>query len=140
MKKKQKGQKGKAKVARKPRPKQAQLPGTETVKDKALVKLAEKYAEARDARLEAGRDEIKAKSVLVAAMKLKEITRYEDAEDDMLITLIPGKDKLKVKALSDADEDDEEEVDEEEEGDDDVEVDRKAAGAGEHTGNGASPE
>lgn len=103
------------------RAKQAPLPHTTNPKDKHLVRLAEKYVEKRDARMAAGREELVAKSALVNALKEKGLSRYEDVDDDIVILLLAGKEKLKVKPLSEADEDD----DEAETGD------RKSAAAGE---------
>lgn len=115
-------------------PSQKQLPGTETPKDRKLTKLALKYAEKRVARAAAGREELVAKSALIVAMKERGDVRYEDPEEDILVTLIPGKDKLKVEPLSGADEDDEDGID----AGDDMSVDRKSASAG--GSNGAASE
>lgn len=113
---------------------QVSLPGTTTPKDKRIAKLATIYAEKRDARIEVQRHEISAKQVLIAAMKEKGLTRYEDNDDDLLVLLSAGKDKLKVKPLSEADEDDEADASGDD-GEGDVEVrDGKAAAAGEQNG------
>lgn len=93
--------------------KQKQLPGTETPKNKAVAKLASKYADKRDERIKVQIDERSAKASLITAMKEHKLERYEDPEDDILVILEKGKENVKVKTLSEQDGDDDAEEGEE---------------------------
>lgn len=93
--------------------KQPQLAGMEQPKNKVIVKLATKYAEKRDARLKAGKEESTAKSALLTGLKENKLDRYEDVEDDILVILEKGKENVKVKTLSEQDGDEEDESEDE---------------------------
>ena len=87
--------------------KQEQLPSMKQKKDSKLVGYANAYVEHRDKRIKVQQHEISAKNILLDYLKEKKLERYEDAEDDLLVIVSPGKEKLKVKVLSEADGDDE---------------------------------
>ena len=87
-------------------PKQEQLPTMKQKKDSNLVKLANIYVEHRNKRIKVQQHEISSKNILIDYLKDHKLARYEDAEDDLLILLSNGKDRLKVKVLSEAGEDD----------------------------------
>ena len=70
------------------------LPGMEPKKDAAIQEKAEVYAKFRDARMNAGRQEIEAGADLIDELKKKKIVAYEYG--DLKLELI-SKDKVKVK-------------------------------------------
>ena len=98
-------------VKAKKKPKQEELPamegpGVAPVKIPAIDKLAEKYKQARDRRLEESKPERDAKTKLIGAIHKHKaeigadnngevIYRYEDT----VVILKPGKEELKVKEL-----------------------------------------
>ena len=79
-------------------------PGISPVKIPILDKLARKYVAHRDERLEALRHEVETKEKLVQAMHLHTAQIKTPSGtlvyhyDEMVITLFPGKEKLKVEA------------------------------------------
>ena len=63
---------------------QKEIPGTERPGyDEEIAKLAEKYIEARDARMELTKKEVDTKTDLLAAMKERKLEKYED--DDFIV-------------------------------------------------------
>lgn len=83
-----------AKVKVKPKPKQQQLPHMRDKKDPQIHKLAEEYAEARDARMRMGETEGQKYDLLEAAMKAKNLRVYQCGE---VRCTFEATDKLKVK-------------------------------------------
>jgi len=84
-----------AKRARKPRPEQADLPGTEDSAIKPLEDAAKRYAKIRDERMELNADEAKLKGSLITLMHKHGKTTY--SRHGIVITLIPEGEKVKVK-------------------------------------------
>lgn len=88
--------------------KQAQIPGTEVPTITEVNVAAEAYVEARDARMAKTPAEVSAKETLIEVMKKHSLTTYrdDDATPPLIVTLKPGKDKVRVEpAESDEDED-----------------------------------
>lgn len=77
-----------------PRGKQERLPGT-VGNNPALEDLAYKYAAARDARMEAGEEEVRLKGLLLAFMQKNKINNYR--YEDLTIERISGEESVKVK-------------------------------------------
>lgn len=77
---------------------QMRVPGTEKKTIKELDAAAEAYVEARDARMKKTEKEVEAKEALISVMKKHELTVYkdDDADPPLIVTLTPGKDKVKV--------------------------------------------
>lgn len=77
---------------------QQRIPGTEGPKLKEVNTAAENYAEQRDKRMKMTEKEVEAKEALIAAMQKHkiEIYRDEDVDPPLIVTLIPGKAKVKV--------------------------------------------
>jgi hypothetical protein len=97
------------------KPKQSELhivgKGVEPLRIAELDKLAEAYCKERDKRLTLTPKEVAAKQNLIAAMHAhsEEIGAQPDGRlvyryDEMMITLSPGKEKLKVEDVSEKDE------------------------------------
>lgn len=84
-----------AKRAKKPRPEQADLPGTEDSAIKPLEDAAKRYAKIRDERMELNADEAKLKASLITLMHKHNKTTY--SRHGIVITLIPEGEKVKVK-------------------------------------------
>lgn len=84
-----------AKRARKKRPEQADLPGTEDSAIKPLEDAAKRYAKIRDERMELNTDEAKLKTSLITLMHKHGKTTY--SRHGIVITLIPEGEKVKVK-------------------------------------------
>lgn len=76
--------------------KQTEIPGTERKTVKELDDAAETYVEKRDARMSASADEKTAKDALISAMKKNNVTVYRDENAHLTVTLVPGKDAVKV--------------------------------------------
>lgn len=85
--------------ARKPRPVQTQIPGTEDVRDPKLTQLATEYRDARDHRMQLWATEIDARDVLLAYMRETKVEVYRDTEADMIVSIEHGRDKVKVRTL-----------------------------------------
>lgn len=87
---------------------QAKIPGTERAKLKEVDAAAEAYVAARDARMKKTEKEVEAKEALIGVMKKHELSVYkdEDASPPLIVTLTPGKDKVKVTQADDDAEDD----------------------------------
>lgn len=81
--------------ARKPRPEQVDLPGTEDSAIKPLEDAAKRYAGIRDERMELNDQETKLKSNLIALMHKHGKTTY--SRHGIVITLIPEAENVKVK-------------------------------------------
>jgi len=88
--------------------KQAEIPGTERQRIKELDDAAESYVEARDERMAKTEREVEAKEALVAVMKKHDLTVYRDESTTppLVVTLIPGVDKVKVSQAKDDEDDD----------------------------------
>jgi hypothetical protein len=95
-----------AKRARKPRPEQADLPGTEDSAIKPLEDAAKRYAKIRDERMELNTDEAKIKAGLIVLMHKHGKTTY--SRHGITITLVPEAENVKVKIKGKDDADDEE--------------------------------
>jgi hypothetical protein len=80
---------------------QTEIPGTERKTIKEIDAAAEAYIEARDERMELTKREVEAKSLLLEAMQKHNVDTYcdESATPALLVTLIPGEDKVKVRRL-----------------------------------------
>lgn len=93
--------------SRKPRPEQADLPGTEDSAIAPLENAAKRYAKIRDERMELNDEEGKLKASLISLMHKHQKTTY--SRHGIVITLIPEAEnvKVKVKKPGDADGDDE---------------------------------
>jgi hypothetical protein len=85
---------------------QTSIPGTEPKTIKEVSDAAEAYVEARDARQKKTEREVEAKEALVTVMKTHGLTVYTDADVDppLVVTLSPGKDKVKVTEANENDE------------------------------------
>lgn len=83
------------------------MPGTER-KDRIpdIEKAATKYRDARDERMEMTKDEVKTRAALIAAMKAHNLAEYRCDDEDMLVILKTGEDKVKVKKISEPGDDD----------------------------------
>ena len=77
--------------------KQMKIPGTERKTIKALEVAAEKYQELKEKRMAALTKEIAAKGELLELMRKHEQTTYRCDENDLLVELVEGESKLKVK-------------------------------------------
>jgi hypothetical protein len=84
--------------------------GVEPLRIAEIDKLAEVYVAARDKRLTMTPKEVTAKQNLIASLheNAEKIGTQPDGRlvyryDEMMITLSPGKDKLKVEDISDKD-------------------------------------
>jgi hypothetical protein len=93
------------------KPKQERLDGMPGgAKHPDISKAAEVYVAHRDERMEATKTEVETRDALILKMKEHGITVYRDPDSDLLVTLIEGKTKVKVKKAG-----------EDEEGEDDAE-------------------
>jgi hypothetical protein len=91
--------------SRKPRPEQADLPGTEDSAIKPLEDAAKAYAKVRDERMELSREEGKRKAALIPLMHKHQKTTYK--RHGIEINLIPEAEDVKVKISKPGDDDDE---------------------------------
>jgi hypothetical protein len=89
------------------RKKQQALPGMERKTIKEIDDAAEHYVDQRDARMKLTEKESDAKQALIAAMKKHGVETYKDEATSpaLVVTLVPGTDKVKV---TEADEEKEE--------------------------------
>ncbi len=94
-----------AKRARKPRPEQADLPGTEDSAIAPLEKAAKRYAGIRDERMELNREEAALKASLITLMHKHGKTTY--SRHGIEIKLVPEAENVKVKIKGKDDDDDE---------------------------------
>lgn len=93
---------------------QQELEGMERERIKEIDDAAEAYVKARDARMKKTEAEVTTKQALIAAMKKHKVANYLDSEADppLAITLVPGKDGVKVHEVDQGgDSDDEDETD-----------------------------
>lgn len=80
-----------------------ELPGVEgdgvspQKKIPAIEKAADKYTTARDERMALTKKEVETRANLAAVMHENSLTRY--VYDDLLVTCVPGKEKIKVKTI-----------------------------------------
>lgn len=94
-------------------PRQIRIPGTEAKQNKALNAAAEAYVTARDERMAKTEVEVDAKEALIREMKKADVTTYRDDEatPPLIVTLVPGKDQVKVtEQASESEGDDDEET------------------------------
>ena len=91
--------------ARKPRPEQADLPGTEDSAIAPLEKAAKRYAGIRDERMELNREEAALKASLITLMHKHQKTTY--SRHGIEIKLVPEAENVKVKIKGKGDDDDE---------------------------------
>jgi len=85
--------------------KQTHIPGTEPKSIKEVDTAAEAYVEARDERMALTEKEVEAKDALINVMKKHDLSVYRDDEADppLVVTIIPGVDKVKVSRVTDGD-------------------------------------
>lgn len=78
---------------------QLSIKGTERETIKEVDTAAEAYVEARDERIRLTKKEVDAKDALVTVMKKHKLDVYRDenAIPPLVVTLIPGEDKVKVR-------------------------------------------
>lgn len=78
--------------------KQMSIPGTERKQIKEVNDAAEHYVEQRDKRMGLTEKEHDAKEALIAVMKKHKIETYrdDDVTPPLVVTLVPGKDQIKV--------------------------------------------
>ena len=90
-------------MAKAKKPKQTEIPGVERKKVAELDRAAELYVEARDERMELTEKEVAARDALIAVMKKHSLSIYkdDDASPPLVVTLIPGEDKVKVTRADD---------------------------------------
>ncbi len=88
--------------------KQLRIPGTEAQKIKELDHAAEAYVMARDERMERTELEVAARDALVSVMTKHKLEVYRDEDHDppLVITITPGKAKVKVTTAEDGSDDD----------------------------------
>lgn len=85
--------------------KQTEIPGTERVKNKAIAEAADTYRKARDRRVRATRPEVEAKQSLIDLMHKHGLAVYNDGE--IIVEIIPTKEKVKVRDAEEEEPDDE---------------------------------
>jgi len=90
----------KAKPARKPRPKQGQLPGLEDPKIPAIDEAADNYAEVRDERMELTKTEVTRRDTLLRLMQENGLETYR--YDGRVVKVVKSEIKVKVVAAKDA--------------------------------------
>jgi hypothetical protein len=85
---------------------QLKIPGTEANKIKEVNVAAEAYVDARDERMRKTEMEVTARDVLIEVMKKNKLSVYrdDDVSPPLIVTLAPGKDKVKVAKADDSDE------------------------------------
>lgn len=93
--------------------KQLEIAGTERQREPEIDSAAEAYVEQRDKRMKLTEKEVTAKEALIAVMKKHKLEVYRDdsVSPPLVVTLVPGKDKVKVTEADAANEG--EETDEE---------------------------
>jgi len=91
--------------AKKRRPRQKQLPGLEDPSIPELDKAAEAYVAVRDERMELTKEEVTKRDTVQRLMIEHGLTSYRF--DSKVVSIVPGVDKVKVKAVG-GDPDDEE--------------------------------
>ena len=92
--------------ARRGRPRQQDLPGTEDRAIKPLEDIAAAYADARDRRMELNQEEHELKQTALKLMKKFDKTIYR--HDGIEIRVVPGEEDVKVKVKKPGDDDDDE--------------------------------
>ena len=82
---------------------QGEIPGTERKTVKEIDDAAEAYLEARDKRMKLSEKEKVAKDALISVMKKHSVTVYRDDQvsPPLVVTLVPGKDGVQVRAAED---------------------------------------
>ncbi len=87
--------------------KQLAISGTEPKSIKEVDAAAEGYVDARDKRMERTEKEVEARDALIAVMKKHKLDVYRDdsAAPPLLVTLVPGDDRVKVTRVQDEGED-----------------------------------
>ena len=84
---------------------QQEIPGTERKAIGEIDSAAEAYIEIRDERMALTKQEVEKKGALMAAMQKHKLDTYcdENAVPALLVTLVPGEDKVKVRRAEDED-------------------------------------
>ena len=92
------------------RKKQGELPGVEKQTIKELDDAAEAYVDARDARIKKSEVEAEAKQALIDVMKKhgKQVYRDDTTNPPLVVTLVPGKDGVRVSEAEEGEEGSEE--------------------------------
>lgn len=82
---------------------QAEIPGTERKTIQEIDVAAEAYVDARDKRMKLSDKEKVAKEALIGVLKKHNVTVYRDdqASPPLVVTLLPGKDGVQVRAADD---------------------------------------
>jgi hypothetical protein len=85
---------------------QQEIPGTERKAIAEIDSAAEAYIEVRDERMVLTKQEVEKKGELMDAMRKHKLDTYcdENAVPALLVTLVPGEDKVKVRRAEDEDE------------------------------------
>jgi hypothetical protein len=85
---------------------QLQIKGTERAEIAEVDTAAEAYVEARDERMKLTDRESDAKEALVSVMKKHKLDVYRDENSTprLIVTLVPGNDKVKVTRAKDEEE------------------------------------
>jgi hypothetical protein len=85
---------------------QMKIPGTEQETIKEIDSAAEAYIDVRDKRINLTDRESEAKEALIGVMKKHkvEVYRDENAVPPLVVTLIPGEDKVKVSRAKEEEE------------------------------------
>lgn len=87
---------------------QKQLPKMEDVKDEALTTAAKNFKKAVKDRQRKNVILIQTRTILLDLMKSKKLETYRDPEEEIIVTLEPGKEILSVKTPEDEKESDNE--------------------------------
>lgn len=85
------------------------MPGGTNLPD--VSKAAELYVEVRDERMALTKREVETRTLLIGKMRGHSIIEYKDPDSDLVVTLVEGKTKVKVKRAGEDDEESEEETD-----------------------------
>lgn len=86
--------------------KQTSIPGTEPKSITEVDTAAEAYVEARDERMALTEKEVEAKGNLLRVMEKHDLTTYRDesADPPLLVIVVPGESKVKVRREAEDDE------------------------------------
>ena len=85
---------------------QKALPGMEKQTNKELDAAAEAYVAARDDRMAKSEDEALAKQALIDCMRKHKVEVYRDESvtPSLIVTIVPGKDGVKVSQVEEGEE------------------------------------
>lgn len=91
----------KKKKPKRPRQRDLEETGAEGYeRDPELVELAEKLSDAREARMEAGREEKQFQDELMGKMKELKIEEFQDPEGRFKAKIVHEKEKIQIKKLA----------------------------------------